>query len=76
MGFQGKLLIHPGQIAPVHGVFTPTAEEVARAGLDGLAKNKAINVPGAVNKVTASFSSLAPRVVTRKVASAVANARD
>ena len=52
------------------------AEEVARAGLDGLAKNKAINVPGAVNKVTASFSSLAPRAVTRRIAAAVSNARD
>ena len=52
------------------------AEEVARAGLDGLAKNKAINVPGAVNKVTASFSSLAPRALTRRVAAAVSNARD
>jgi citrate lyase subunit beta/citryl-CoA lyase len=31
MGFQGKLCIHPGQIEAVHGVFTPSAEEVARA---------------------------------------------
>lgn len=31
MGFQGKMCIHPGQIAAVHGVFTPTAEEIARA---------------------------------------------
>jgi citrate lyase subunit beta/citryl-CoA lyase len=31
MGFQGKLCIHPGQIAPVHAVFTPDAETVARA---------------------------------------------
>ena len=31
MGFQGKMCIHPGQIAAVHGVFTPTDEEVARA---------------------------------------------
>ncbi len=29
MGFQGKLCIHPGQVAAVHGVFTPSAEEVA-----------------------------------------------
>jgi citrate lyase subunit beta/citryl-CoA lyase len=31
MGFQGKLLIHPDQIAPCHAVFTPSAAEVARA---------------------------------------------
>ena len=31
MGFQGKMCIHPGQIEPVHRVFTPSAEEVARA---------------------------------------------
>lgn len=31
MGFQGKLCIHPGQIEPVHQVFTPSAEEVAHA---------------------------------------------
>jgi citrate lyase subunit beta / citryl-CoA lyase len=31
MGFQGKLCIHPSQIEPVHRVFTPSADEVARA---------------------------------------------
>jgi citrate lyase subunit beta / citryl-CoA lyase len=31
MGFQGKLCIHPSQIEPVHRVFTPSAEQVARA---------------------------------------------
>ena len=31
MGFQGKLCIHPAQIEPVHRVFTPSAEEIARA---------------------------------------------
>ena len=31
MGFQGKMCIHPGQIEPVHRVFSPTDEEVARA---------------------------------------------
>jgi citrate lyase subunit beta/citryl-CoA lyase len=27
-GFVGKLAIHPGQIAPIHAAFSPTAEEV------------------------------------------------
>ncbi len=31
MGFQGKLCIHPDQIAPVNAVFTPTDEETAFA---------------------------------------------
>jgi len=31
LGFRGKLCIHPAQIAPVNAVFTPSAEEVARA---------------------------------------------
>lgn len=31
MGYQGKMCIHPDQIAPVNGVFTPGDEEVARA---------------------------------------------
>jgi citrate lyase subunit beta/citryl-CoA lyase len=31
MGFQGRLCIHPDQIGVVHEVFTPTAEEFARA---------------------------------------------
>ena len=31
LGFQGKLCIHPDQIAPVNEIFTPGAEEVAEA---------------------------------------------
>lgn len=31
MGFTGKLAIHPKQIAPIHGAFTPSPEEVERA---------------------------------------------
>ena len=31
LGFQGKLCIHPNQIEPVHGIFTPTAEEITFA---------------------------------------------
>lgn len=30
-GFQGKLCIHPSQIAPAHAAFTPTLDEVAYA---------------------------------------------
>lgn len=31
LGFAGKLIFHPNQIAPVNEVFTPSAAEVARA---------------------------------------------
>ncbi len=31
LGFQGKLIIHPKQIAPVHDAFAPTSEERAEA---------------------------------------------
>jgi citrate lyase beta subunit len=31
MGFDGKQCIHPSQIATVHSIFGPTADEVARA---------------------------------------------
>jgi len=31
LGFDGKSLIHPSQIAPCHAAFAPTSEEIARA---------------------------------------------
>ncbi len=31
LGFQGKLCIHPDQVAPCHAVFTPGVAEIARA---------------------------------------------
>ena len=31
LGFDGKSLIHPSQIAPCHAAFAPTDEDVARA---------------------------------------------
>ena len=31
MGYQGKLCIHPDQLGPVNGVFTPTADQVSFA---------------------------------------------
>jgi citrate lyase subunit beta/citryl-CoA lyase len=31
LGFDGKTLIHPNQIAPCHAAFTPSAEEMAQA---------------------------------------------
>ena len=31
MGFQGKSIIHPSQIDPVHEAFTPTDAEIEKA---------------------------------------------
>lgn len=31
LGFDGKLAIHPGQIAPIHAALTPTPHEIAQA---------------------------------------------
>ncbi|MFQ5765545.1 MAG: HpcH/HpaI aldolase/citrate lyase family protein, partial [Rhodospirillales bacterium] len=31
LGFQGKLCIHPDQVAPVNAAFTPSDDEVAKA---------------------------------------------
>ena len=45
--------------------------EVVAAGLKGFDKNKAVVVPGLMNKVTASSGRFAPRSVVRKVAGAI-----
>jgi short-subunit dehydrogenase len=47
------------------------APEVVTAGLEGLDKNKAVVVPGIVNKVTATSGRFAPRSVVRKIAGAI-----
>ncbi len=50
------------------------ADEVARAGLDGLAKNKPVIVPGAMNRVVAGVSNVTPDAISRRVAHLVVNA--
>ena len=40
---------------------------VVRAGLDGLAKNKAIVIPGAMNKVGAQSNRILPRAAMRRI---------
>ena len=44
------------------------AEPVVRAGLEGLERNQALVIPGAVNKVGAWSTRLAPRSVVRRIA--------
>ncbi|QLC26161.1 SDR family oxidoreductase [Parasphingopyxis algicola] len=47
--------------------FAGEPESVVEAGLKGLAKNKAIVIPGAVNKAMVQSNRLAPRAVTREI---------
>ncbi|MGQ0825285.1 MAG: SDR family NAD(P)-dependent oxidoreductase [Actinomycetota bacterium] len=47
------------------------ATVVARAALDGLARNKAVVVPGAMNKILANATNVTPNVITRTVAAKV-----
>jgi uncharacterized protein len=55
----------------VPGFMWQNAPEVAAAGLDGLAKNKAIIIPGSVNRVLGTLANMAPHAVTRRAGAAV-----
>lgn len=48
-----------------------TSPEVVEAGLEGLDRNKAVVVPGLLNKLTANSGRFAPRSVVRKIAGAI-----
>lgn len=57
-----------------NGLFDKVAmnsAEVVEAGLTGLDKNKAVVIPGVVNKLTANSGRFAPRFVVRKIAGAI-----
>ena len=47
------------------------AAEVVEAGLKGLDSNRAVVVPGWMNKLTAASTRFAPRPIVRKVAGAI-----
>ena len=55
----------------VPGFMWQMPPEVVKAGLDGLAKNKAIIVPGTLNRVLGTLSNMAPHAVTRRAGGAV-----
>ncbi len=50
------------------GFVWQSAEDVAKAGLDGLERNKAVIVPGTVNKLTAGLVSVTPGALSRRSA--------
>lgn len=51
----------------VPGFLWQSAEEVARAGLDGLEGDKALVVPGALNRLAVTGAGLLPRGLARRV---------
>ena len=55
----------------VPGFMWQDAPEVARAGLDGLARNRAIAIPGGINKTLGAFSDIAPTALTRRISALV-----
>jgi uncharacterized protein len=55
----------------VPGFMWQEADEVAKAGLDALAKNRATAIPGPLNKVLGGFSSVTPHAITRRIGGAV-----
>jgi short-subunit dehydrogenase len=57
-----------------NGLFDRVAMDapgVVKAGLEGLARNKAVIVPGVINKLGAFSGRLVPRAVTRKIAGSI-----
>jgi len=60
----------------VPGFLWQEADVVARAGLDGLAKNRAVVLPGALNKVLGNFSAVSPHVFTRRISAAIVKRAD
>ena len=63
LGFDGKWVIHPDQIAPVNGVFTPSAEEAERARRIIAAADGASSIDGEM--VDAATKRLAQSVLAR-----------
>ncbi len=63
-----------GEVAGIRSGFTkysPDAAAAVRAGLNGLDANRAVVVPGWVNKVGAASTRFVPRPVVRKIAGAL-----
>ncbi len=68
--FQERASYNPRHV-PVFMWQSP--DEVAAAALGALAKNRATCVPGALNRVAATLSGMAPHAVSRRVSGRVGN---
>jgi uncharacterized protein len=62
--FQARANVPAGSVP---GFMWQEAPEVARAGIEGVAKNRAVVIPGVANKVLGNFSSLTPHAITRRL---------
>lgn len=51
--------------------FSADARSVVEAGLDGLDRNRAVVIPGALNKFTAQSNRLLPRALMRRIVSSL-----
>jgi len=66
--FQERASVPASQVP---GVMWQNPPEVVKAGLDGLAKNRAVVIPGAVNKVLGNISAITPHAITRRAGAVV-----
>lgn len=74
-GFQGKMAIHPGQVAAINRVFTPTPEAVAfsRRIVEAFAANPDAGVIGIEGKmIDRPHLKQAERILARAIAAGVA----
>ena len=62
------IIIAPSVLACDFSKLGDEVEAVVEAGLAGLAKNKAIVVPGFLNKAMVQSNRLSPRSVSREIA--------
>ncbi len=68
-GFDGKWVVHPGQIAAVNAVFTPSAEEVARA-------ERILAAPAGALRVDGELVDEASRRLAESLAARAASAQE
>ena len=67
-GFQETASV-PASSVP--GFMWQDADEVARAGLDAVARNRAVATPGPLNTTLGLFTQMTPNAITRRMAAAV-----
>jgi short-subunit dehydrogenase len=57
--------------SPLFNRFAMESAPVVRAGLDGLRRNRAIVIPGELNKLSGQGHRLLPRALLRKIVAAI-----
>ncbi len=72
--FHARAGMDPAETAP--DALWQSADDVARAGLEGLARGRAVVVPGVHNKAYGGLLRMAPSGVVRRIGNLVASAAD